>query len=366
MSSEFQKDLLSKAVAIAKDEIWEDTTLNLETLPLGTSYGRINLFKNAIGADVGIPIIAIKGSHPGSTLGVLAALHGNELNGIKVIFELTRQINPNDLMGILIMVPVGNIPGFMANQRQFTDGTDLNRIFPGKKRGTPAEMYAYRIFHRIIFKFDCLIDLHTASFGRINSHYIRADLSNPAIKELALLLDGQITVHSILPKSSLRSTAIAHAIPAVTVELGNPQIFQESMIERGVNGILNVMSHYHMLEREVRLYGNGVICKTSYWIRTMIGGVLEVVPDLCDMLTKDDKIGALYDLYGRRRRIYTVPEDCVVVGKSINPVAETGSRIIHIGIPGEVEISKDPVPFNVLEYDPEEDEDDMEYFTQNE
>jgi hypothetical protein len=48
----------------------------------------------------------------------------------------------------------------------------------------PSSIYVYRILNFIINKFEYLIDLHTAGFGRINSLYCRADLNDLETKRM--------------------------------------------------------------------------------------------------------------------------------------------------------------------------------------
>ncbi|MGB1120770.1 MAG: peptidase M14, partial [Saprospiraceae bacterium] len=106
-------------------------------------------------------------------LGITAAVHGNELNGISVIQRLFSEINVEELNGVIVAVPVMNMPSFLRKKRRFNDGVDLNHIMPGKANGSISEVYAFRLMDRIVQHFDYLLDLHTASQGRINSYYIR-------------------------------------------------------------------------------------------------------------------------------------------------------------------------------------------------
>ena len=87
-------------------------------------------------------------------LGVNAALHGNELNGISTIFKLIDEIDPTKLKGTLVLVPISNVPGYLANQRFFSDNVDLNRIMPGKAEGSSSNIYAHYLTSKIFEKFD--------------------------------------------------------------------------------------------------------------------------------------------------------------------------------------------------------------------
>jgi predicted deacylase len=61
-----------------------------------------------------------------------------------------------------------------------------------KSNGTVAQVYAYHLMERIIVKCDHLLDLHTASRGRMNSLYVRADMNNPRTHAMARLQNPQV------------------------------------------------------------------------------------------------------------------------------------------------------------------------------
>ena len=98
--------------------------------------------------------------------------------------------------------------------------------------GNVSQVYAYRFFNRIVKHFDYLLDLHTASFGRINSYYIRADMANEIVRKMAFLQNAQIIVHNHPSDKTLRGTADQLGIPSITVEVGNPNVFQKWSFSR--------------------------------------------------------------------------------------------------------------------------------------
>jgi predicted deacylase len=288
---------------------------------------------DALSMPIHIPLMIARGKHPGPVLGITAAVHGNELNGIPVIQRLFKELEVEQLYGTIVGVPVVNAPGLTLEQRAFNDGTDLNHIMPGKSAGNDSEVYAHRFFERIVRKLDFLIDLHTASFGRINSYYIRADLDNPVACELAWLQNAEIIAHKPPADGTLRGAADEAGIPAVTLEVGNPHTFQKGMIRSGLTGIYNVLCSLKMQEGEIE-YSNmqPVICRQSYWIYTQTGGLLRVLPELTERVKKGQLIALQHNLFGDLVKEYYAPEDGIVIGKSTNPVNQTGGRILHLGI----------------------------------
>jgi hypothetical protein len=94
-----------------------------------------------------------------------------------------------------------------------------------------------------------------------------------------------------------------------------------------------MMSDAHLLPRRpVAERAEPIICKKSYWLYTDRGGLLEVLPASTHAVKKGETVARLRNSYGDVIREYCAPEDGVVVGKSVNPVGQTGARILHLGI----------------------------------
>lgn len=308
--------------------------LNIEKVPSGTiSKYWLEIVEDGMGVPVHIPIIIAKGKTKGKVIGLTAAIHGNELNGIPVIQRLFKEVDVQKIRGAIVGIPIINVPSFLRRKRRFLDGTDLNHIMPGKENGTVSQVYAWRVVNRIVKYFDYLLDLHTASNGRINSYYIRADMSDEVVRKMALLQNAQIIVHNPPSDGTLRGTADEMDIPAITLEVGNPNLFQKGLIRDGLTGIHNLLGFLKITDSEVEeISSDTVICKKSYWIYTDTGGLLTVHPNTNQVIDKGDKIATLRDVFGDIIKEYFAPQNGIVIGKSVNPVNQAGDRILHLGI----------------------------------
>jgi predicted deacylase len=315
-----------------KAEVIHD--LKVEQAPRGeiTCYW-LQIVRDGMGVPIRIPVIVARGKKDGKVLGLTAAVHGNELNGIPVVQRVFKQINIDELEGTIVGVPVVNVPSLVRKQRRFIDGTDLNHIMPGKPNGTVSQVYAWRIVNRLVKEFDYLIDLHTASNGRVNSYYIRADMDNEVVRQMALLQNPQIVVHNPPSDGTLRGTADEMGIPAITLEVGNPNLFQKGLIRDGLTGIHNVLDYLGMIKGVVEEADEEiVICKSSYWIYADTGGIMTVHPKVTDRIKKGEVIATMRSVFGDLIKEYIAPEDGIVIGKSVNPITQTGGRILHVGI----------------------------------
>ncbi len=308
--------------------------LNLEDCPKGEmSRFWLRLVADGLGMPICIPVMIARGIEDGLKLGVIAAVHGNELNGIPVIQRLFSEIDPKQLKGTVIGVPVVNVPGYLLMQRKFNDGVDLNRIMPGKADGNNSQVYASRFVERFINHIDYLLDLHTASNGRVNSYYIRADITDKETATLAQLQHAQIILNNSAPDPTVRGTATRLGKKAITLEVGNPNVFQRGIIRSGLTGMHNTMAYLNMIDDDIEHSDNeAIICSHSYWIYTDKGGVLQVLPQVTEKVKKGERIAVLRNVFGDKLKEYFAPEDGVIIGKSVHPVAQTGSRIVHLGM----------------------------------
>ncbi|MBK7870762.1 MAG: succinylglutamate desuccinylase/aspartoacylase family protein [Saprospiraceae bacterium] len=325
---------MEETLLLLKEDVQVITELNLNEVPQGqiTRYW-LSIVTNGIGMPIRVPVIIARGYEDGNILGLTAAIHGNELNGVALIQRLFREIDVHELQGMIVGVPVMNIPALLRNQRGFIDGCDLNLIMPGNAQGNISEVYAHRLMNQIVKHFDYLVDIHTASFGRVNSYHVRTDLGDPITREMAMLQNAQIIIHNPPSDGTLRGAAAALGIKAITLELGNPNTFQKGLIRSGLSGIHNLLTYLGIVKNGMeQINDQPILCKTSYWMHTDDGGVLSVIPNVTDFVKKGDRIATLRNIFGDLIKEYCAPEDGVVIGRSVNPINQTGGRILHLGI----------------------------------
>ncbi|KAI8831316.1 hypothetical protein BJ741DRAFT_667907 [Chytriomyces cf. hyalinus JEL632] len=346
-------------------------SLVIEEFPMGKiSTVWINMVKQGLCEWVRVPVIVARGAHEGPVLGITAVVHGNELNGVPCIHRVITDINVHKLNGTVVAVPCVNVPGYLRFTREFSDGKDLNRLFPGSETGTASQIYAHAILNKIVTHFDYLIDLHTASFGRVNSYYVRADLNDPVSAALAKLQQPQIILHNSGQDGTMRSACSARGIKAITVEIGNPQLFQNQYVHWSYMGVMRILTYLGMFppleveppisndddvwmdpESFAKRAANGsmeekdgekpilyhqppntIICSKGFWIYTKTGGVLEVYPAVNTVIRKGDLIARIKNIFGNIVDEIFSPSSGVTIGRSSNPVAMAGDRVLHLGV----------------------------------
>lgn len=278
------------------------------------------------------PVLVLNGATPGPTLCLTGAVHGDEINGIEIIRRVFFELNPNELSGVLLGVPIVNQMGFRLTSRYLPDRRDLNRFFPGDPTGSSASRIAHGFFHDVISNCDSLVDLHTGSFHRTNIPQLRADMSTESVAQLVHGFGGMIVIHSIGAKGTLRRAAVDAGIPTVTLEAGEPMRIQEEVVVDGVERIRNLMTNLGMY-REPKFWSDAEpTYLNSRWIRSEQGGLLLSSVKLGDRVTVGDKLGKVVNPINNQEFPLVSPYNGRVIGMALNQVVMPGYATYHIGM----------------------------------
>ena len=81
-------------------------------------------------------------------------------------------------------------------KREFPDGRDLNRVFPGSKNGSLASRVAYRLLKKLLKKSIWLLIFTLEVLDRFNAPQIRIAKNNPKLDELAKTFGAPFVLYS--------------------------------------------------------------------------------------------------------------------------------------------------------------------------
>ncbi len=284
-----------------------------------------------------IPVIVFKGNE-GKTFTLSSLIHGDELNGIEVIHSLMEDIDINHLNGNIIFLPLLNPDGlekksrYFSNQEGIGQGYDLNRLLPGKKTGNIAFIYLNSIWENVIKdNTDYAIDIHTQTTGMTFPLFIYADFRNNTAREMSQLIGAdQLKIDKGI-LGSLETTYIEQNIPAITLEVGSPNVFQKDLINRAVAGIKNILISKNILSGSIKQPNvDTYIGNKFHNIRATKSGFVEFNLSLNDDIKKGDLIGVSYDVFGKEQERYASPNDGKILSLATSPFKESGEIIIKI------------------------------------
>jgi predicted deacylase len=274
----------------------------------------------------------IHGKNPGPCLLVTSTLHGDELNGIEIIRRLLGHKSLGRLKGTVILIPVVNVFGFVAQSRYLPDRRDLNRSFPGSPRGSMAARLANVVMAEVLPKCTHMIDLHTGAVARENFPQIRASLNgNAELVELAEAFNAPVVLDAGLRDGTFRKAAHELGIPSLVYEAGEALRFDEVSIRAGVAGTLNLLSHLGMIRKRIRRKEHHpLIAKSSQWVRASQSGVARSLIALGAEVAPGDDLAYISDPSGGHEAVVQSSVAGIVIGRSRLPLVHEGEAIFHI------------------------------------
>ncbi|WP_332899222.1 MULTISPECIES: succinylglutamate desuccinylase/aspartoacylase family protein [unclassified Haladaptatus] len=296
---------------------------------------RHGISETYLGDPVEIPVTIINGRHPGPSVFLTAAIHGDELNGVKVVQEVASRYSPNELHGTLVCVHVVNIPGYLAQQRYIPIyDLDLNRSFPGGERSNTAERMANSLFTTFIKQCDFGLDFHTSTRNRTTMFHVRADMNNPEVARLARSFGANVILGGGGDGGSLRGAATSAGTPTITIEMGQAHRFQRRLIKRALDGVESVLAEYELLpDRAIHWPGWIKVIDDSSdkrWLRADVGGLVEMHHGRRELVYEGEVIATISDHFRDEVHEVTAPFTGLLVGLLQNPVAAPGHPLCHL------------------------------------
>ncbi len=285
------------------------------------------------GIAVPTAVLVVNGVREGPTLCLTAALHGDELNGIEIVRRVLYELDPQQLSGTVIGVPIVNLHGFRRNSRYLPDRRDLNRFFPGAVQGSSASRIAHSFFEQVVRRCNALVDIHTGSFQRTNLPQLRADMKVPAVADLTSGFAATSVLHNPGEAGTLRRAAVEAGIPAVTLETGEPGRLQEKKIQHGTQGIAGLLDHLGMVARTRERGVPEPVYYESTWVRADRGGLLFGTVSLGQRVSEGELLGTVTDPITNVRSELRAPQEGRVLGMALNQVVMPGFAAFRIGIP---------------------------------
>lgn len=277
-----------------------------------------------------IPVIVERGSYDGPVLLLMAGVHGDEMNGVAILRDIIRRKLNVPKRGTIICIPVFNVFGYLDQSREFPDGRDLNRMFPGSSSGSLASQFAYKFTKEISPLVDYVLDFHTGGSGRDNFPNVRCVLQEELTLELAKVFGSPFIVNSKYIPKSIRETIHKLGKTILLFEGGKSLDLDQRVIDYGVQGALNIMRYLKMQEGEIVIETDPVIIDKSKWIRAPHSGLFQSLIKNGTRVDRKAVIGKISDPYGSFEKKVLAPFDCYIFGLNTAPIVYKGDAIFHV------------------------------------
>ena len=299
-------------------------------------------------AVVQLPVIVVAGKKEGPVLWINGTVHGDELNGSYAAWELSGEIDPEQLSGTLVVTPICNPIAFECrNKISAIDNMDMDTAFPGDPEGMMTQRIAYMIYREIKANAGAVISFHTmATPYRANPYSVRKiipgvsdsvnEVSEGMQRAFGVLtncvvdLRGDTNELPGVTSGALDITCMNDGIPAFMGEMGQGGKVETEYVEAAKKGILNVMRYLKMLDGPVEKPGRQVLITKRRFLRSDKGGMIRMNVKSGDEVKAGESLLDLH-YYGDEMESYPARSDCYVIGVRENPVVSTGDRVAFVG-----------------------------------
>lgn len=270
-------------------------------------------------------------------ISIVTGIHGDELEGQYVCYELQRRINEDfeSLKGIVDIYPAMNPLGIDSIERGIPAfDLDMNRLFPGNEDGNMTEYLAAEIIKDVSGS-DLVMDIHASNIYLTEIPQIRINELNE--KELVPLaqksnvdfiwVHGASTVLEATFAYSLNSTGT----PCLVVEMGVGMRITRTYGDQLVDGILNLMKEMGIWNGKTTEVRKPIISKNPddvCFLNASTGGLFVPAVKHWQKLKKGDLIGQIIDpLEGKVLDDIFSPVNGILFTIRDYPIVDEGSLI---------------------------------------
>src|SRR5262244_3723114 len=272
--------IIGVALVLASSVAAQDrATFNVGSASAARGQKATGVIEVPAGSDAGtsIPVAVFHGAKPGPVLALVSGAHGTEYASIIALEKLIGLLNPAEISGTVIIVPLINIPSFEQKVPHVNpiDKKSMNRFYPGKMDGTQTERASFLITKQVVEQSDHLIDFHGGDIDeslRPYGYWTKTgnEKQDQISKEMVLAFGlDHIIISTDRPKDPqasryLENTASTRGKPSITAEAGHAGTVETDDLNALVNGCLNVMRYLKMLA------GRPAMVEHPVWIEKVV------------------------------------------------------------------------------------------------
>lgn len=299
-------------------------------------------------AVIQFPVIVASGAKAGPVLWINGTVHGDELNGSYGAWELTRELDLDQVSGTVIVTPISNPIAFECrNKISAIDSVDMDTVFPGDPEGMLTQRFAHLLYQEMKKHANAVINFHTMATPYMADPYSVRKIVPGVPEEVNKIAEGMQRAFGVktnclvdlgaktneLPgvtNGALDITCLKDGIPAFMGEMGQGGKVETAYVEVAKKGILNVMRFLHMLEGQAAETKGQVLITKRRFLRIDHGGLIKMQVKPGDVVKAGETLLDSH-YYGEEVEHLAVQADSYIIGIRENPVVNTGDRIAFVG-----------------------------------
>ncbi len=272
------------------------------------------------------PYVAVNGASPGPAVLVTAGVHGSEYVSIDAVIRLGSSLDPAQVSGRVLCLPLINAAAYWERAAYVSpiDNLNMNRIFPGKAKGTFSERLAYRLVERAMRHADAFLDMHGGDVPEALVPFNICHVTgNAEVDAKSLALAEAFGAPALIVQRSAGApvaglayaTAAAMGVPAMIAEDGGAGHYDAATAERMLGGLQNVLRSLGVLPGPAHPVARPRRFSQFNWVRARTAGFFRSAVRVGDEVAAGQPLGQMIDFFG---------------GVLDSPIAPVGGQILFL------------------------------------
>jgi len=289
------------------------------------------------------PYVAVNGAQSGPAVLVTGGIHGSEYASIDAVVRLGAALDPKTVKGQVLCLPVMNPAAFWERTAYVSpvDNLNLNRVFPGKPKGSFSERLAWLLVEKAMRHADAYIDMHGGDVPEALVPFTLCHQTGDAgldarIRGMAeafgspaLLVQGR----SGAPVSGLAyATAVSLGVPSILAEDGGVGQYDAAIAERMLQGLENVLRHLEVMPGPVRNTPPPRRFARFSWVRSKAAGFFRPEAAVGDEVRGGQPLGSVVDFFGRTVETVAAPDAGQILFMVVSPAIGRDGLVCGIGV----------------------------------
>lgn len=321
----------------------------------GKQFGRLAVPQstNSSGwAKYYIPIVSVANGD-GPTALLFGGNHGDEFEGPVTLLNLARRLQPQDIRGRVIIVPMLNRPAVLAGTRLSPlDGRNMNRAFPGSPDDSITGQIAHFVSSTLLPTADLVVDIHSGGssthfLSSVNMHEVEDREQMQKMLEAGKAWGAPyVFIYKDVAGSGLLPS-LAEEMGKVTLgtELGSKAQFGVATLEIAARGLDRVL-HWADVLRDKPAAGDTAApqvvgaTKEDDYIMAPVSGLFEPLCELGDTVAKGAPVGRIHSLEEADRTPHPVLAltDGIIMARRSVPLTAQGEMVMALVRPYRLDV----------------------------
>ncbi|HIR27745.1 MAG TPA: succinylglutamate desuccinylase/aspartoacylase family protein, partial [Candidatus Choladousia intestinigallinarum] len=268
-----------------------------------------------------LPGAVFHGEKPGKTVLITAGVHAGEYVGIQAAIELAQKLDVSKVAGTIVIIKVMNVPAFehRSGSMGFSDGKNLNRVFPGRPQGTEMERLAYAVAKELHPIADYYIDLHCGdNYEKLTPYvYYAGEAPEETVirsRQMAQQVDVPYMVRSNVASGGSYNYAASKGIPSILIERGGMGAWNQEEVRSARMDVCNVLDYLGIYQegKSQRRYDPAEVADVCYQ-NAKKGGLWYPFKKVGDSFRKGEILGEVRGYEGNVQEVSKGNYDGIVL-----------------------------------------------------